>query len=63
MKFNKTVKKFLAFALSLAMVVSSLVINDATARAEGEFEISRITWSVEDNVKMFDVEFTSAYDG
>ena len=55
MKFNKTVKKFLAFALSLAMVVSSLVINDATARAEGEFEISRITWRVEDNVKMFDV--------
>lgn len=61
MKLNKTIKKFLAVTLSLAMVLTSMVISDVTAKAEGEFEITDIRWDLIDGVKVFDVDFTSAY--
>ena len=61
MKLNKKIKKFLAVTLSLAMVLTSMVISDVTAKAEGEFEITDIRWDLIDGVKVFDVDFTSAY--
>ena len=61
MKLNKTIKKLLAVTLSLAMVLTSMVISDVTAKAEGEFEITDIRWNLIDGVKVFDVDFTSAY--
>ena len=60
MKLNKTIKKFLAVTLSLAMVLTSMVISDVTTKAEGEFEITDIRWNLIDGVKVFDVDFNSA---
>ena len=59
---NKTFKKVLSIALSLAMVLTSITVYNTTTKADDDFKITKISWKkMADGTKAFDVEFSSAY--